>query len=148
MKFGAGVEDALNMLYTEKKIYKDYLPQDAIKAGNKLIEETKGLSDEALDEIINTVKKELPLEYPTVSVWWYSVLLGIKRSSVFLLEFIRYVYANRESFSLNTRFYIYCQFHDIVFNYPNLQCISIFREMSIFYQGLVEEFAKSVNWGN
>ncbi len=145
MKFGAGVEDALNMLYTEKKIYKDYLPQDAIKAGNKLIEETKGLSDEALDEIINMVKDELPLEYPTVSVWWYSVLLVIKKSSVFLLEFIRYVYANRESFSLNTRFYIYCQFHDIVFNYPNLQCISILREMSIFYQGLVEEFAKSVN---
>lgn len=145
MKFGNEVEEALDMLRTEKKIYKDYLPLDAQKAGNKLVKETAGLDDETIEQIIHTVKAEIPLEYPMVSVWWYSVLLSMKKKPEILLEFIKYIRANHESFSLNTHFFIYCQFQSKMFSYISLQCESISKEMCLYYQYIVEGFARSVN---
>lgn len=145
MKFGNEVETALDMLRIEKKIYRDYLPQDAQTIGTELVKAVVGLDNEVIGHIIHMVKEELPLEYPTVSVWWYSVLLGLRKESDILLEFIKYVRVHHESFSLNTQFFMYCQFFREIFNYPSLQCVNISKEMSLFYQEIVEGFAKSVN---
>jgi len=51
MKFGAGVEDALNMLYTEKKIYKGKLQEGIEREINN-----KTTIKVNLDKIANTIE--------------------------------------------------------------------------------------------
>ena len=43
MYFGNAVAEALETMRTEKKVYKDYLPKEAIQAGIKTVEKTGNL---------------------------------------------------------------------------------------------------------
>ena len=94
MGFGNIVSDALNIMRDEKKFYKDYLPQEAITVGNRMVAEITGLWENLQDEIIELLKTELPMESPYAVVWWYSVLLNIKHDEKIFEEFILYVRKN------------------------------------------------------
>lgn len=121
MGFGNIVSDALNIMRDEKKFYKDYLPQEAITVGNRMVAEITGLWENLQDEIIELLKTELPMESPYAVVWWYSVLLNIKHDEKIFEEFILYVRKNRNAYSANTKYFFVLSNEIYVFSFCRIK---------------------------
>lgn len=120
MGFGNAVASALAIMRDEKNVYKDYLPPSAIKAGQQMIQNTKGLWEDVLIKVIEMVKNEIPFEYPHVAVWWYSVLIDMKKDPRIFYDFIQYIREHRNVFSLNTQYFLFYQLASLRFRYPEL----------------------------
>ncbi len=141
MSFGYAAASALAIMREEKKVYKDYLPPKAIDAGKELVQETEGLWEDVLLSVISMVKEEIPLEYPHVAVWWYSVLIGMKKDPILFHEFVQYVRDNRNSFTVNTQYFLFHQLASLRFRFSELDGESkeiLWR----FYMELSDSFAE------
>ena len=141
MSFGCAAASALAIMREEKKVYKDYLPPKAIDAGKELVQETEGLWEDVLLSVISMVKEEIPLEYPHVAVWWYSVLIGMKKDPILFHEFVQYVRDNRNSFTVNTQYFLFHQLASLRFRFSELDGESkeiLWR----FYMELSDSFAE------
>lgn len=141
MGFGNEVANALKVIRNEKQMYRDYLPQEAVRAGQMLVRSTEGLWDDVLKKVEKMIQDELPLEYPHVAVWWYSVLMGMDRNAETFLEFVRYVRKNRETFSVNTQYFLFYQLMSLLFRFQELYGESK-EELWKFYEEIVDEYGK------
>lgn len=144
MGFGNIVSDALNIMRDEKKFYKDYLPQEAITVGNRMVAEITGLWENLQDEIIELLKTELPMESPYAVVWWYSVLLNIKHDEKIFEEFILYVRKNRNAYSANTKYFLFYQMKSMYFRFAELSSEKVQKELLAFFEEIVEDFSKEI----
>ena len=129
---------------TEKEICKDYLPEESIHAGQNLVQSTNGLYRDVLEKIVSMIKVEIPLDYPYSAVWWYSVLMGMDKDADTFWEFIRYVKENRESFSVNTQYFLFYQLSSLLFRFKELDGKSK-EELWVFYREIVDEFSRYIN---
>ena len=145
MEFGNTVAAVLTVMRDENKQYKDYLPQEAITAGEKLVEITKNLWDDVRKTIVELVHKEIPMQYPYVAVWWYSVLVEIEKDEDIFNEFIAYVRNNRRAFSANTQYFLYYQLKNKLFVYSNLDGQETKRELWRYFIEVVNEFSEKVH---
>ena len=141
MGFGNEVANALKVIRNEKQMYRDYLPQEAVRAGQMLVHSTEGLWDDVLKKVEKMIQDELPLEYPHVAVWWYSVLMGMDRNAETFLEFVRYVRKNRETFSVNTQYFLFYQLASMLFRFKELDGESK-EELWKFYRDIVDAYAR------
>lgn len=145
MGFGNEVANVLKVMRHEKEVYKDYLPPEAQKMGERIYEVTKGLWDDVLDEVIELIKSEIPEEYPHVAVWWYSVLVNMKKDPILFLEFVRYIRKNQHTFSGNTNYYLFYQLKRMAFCFVQLQQPEISVEIWKYFHDTVEQFAKDID---
>ncbi|MCI7129064.1 MAG: glycosyltransferase [Lachnospiraceae bacterium] len=143
MGFGNEVANALSVMRNEKQLYRDYLPEEAIHAGQMLVQCTEGLWSDVLKKIVKMVRDELPLEYPHVAVWWYSVLIRISKDEELFLEFVRYVRKRQETFSVNTRYFLFYQLSSLLFRFKELDGESK-EELWKFYREIVDNFAQYI----
>lgn len=144
LRFGNEVAGTLKVIREEKEIYKDYVSQNAIDTGYKLERIMKDAWTDVKESVIRMIKEEIPLEYPYVTVWWYSVLLGIMNDASLFKEFVFYVRRNRRVFSANTQFYLYYQIKSLAFRFSELDDSSTKEEIWHFYKEIVEEFANEM----
>ena len=120
MKFGEETAAALAVMRKQKKMARDYLLEDAVSAGYQLTIAAEGLPAGQQDIIVALIRKEIPLDYPQIAVWWYSVLMGVKKDPSVFLEFITYIRANRNAFSLNTQYFLFYQLKSARFQFSVL----------------------------
>lgn len=144
MGFGNEVANALNVMRSEKQQYRDYLPEEAIRAGQVLVQCTEGLWSDVLKKIEEMIRDELPIEYPHVAVWWYSVLMGMTKNEALFLEFVRYVRKNQQIFSVNTRFFLFYQLISLLFRFKELDGESKV-ELWKFYKEIVDDYAQYID---
>lgn len=144
MGFGNEVAKVLNVIRNEKLVYKDYLPEDAVQVGNELVCVTEGLWSDILEKVVEMIRTEMPLEYPHVSVWWYSVLMGMDKNADTFLEFVRYVRKCRETFSVNTQYFLFYQLASMLFRFKELDGESK-EELWKFYRDIVDEYAQYID---
>lgn len=144
MGFGDKVAAVLDIIRKEKREYKDYLPNEAIYAGEDLSNNVVELWSGVKKKIVELIKSEIPYEYPHVSVWWYSVLIGMDKDPILFQEFMKYVKENKVTFSANTQFFLYYQFISLMFRYPELNIAEMKREIWKFRMEIVEEFSKKI----
>lgn len=143
MGFGNEVAAALKVIRNERQLYKDYLPVEAVQTGQKLVCSTEGLWNDVLKKVEQMVWDELPLEYPHVAVWWYSVLLGMNKNAKIFLEFIRYVRKNRETFSVNTQYFLFYQLYSLLFDFNELDGNGESKEeLWMFYKDIIDTYAQ------
>ena len=83
------IASVLDVMRRERKYYKNYLSQAACNAGIQLCNVMHGAGDELKDAVLELFKKEMPVEHPYMAVWWYSVLMEIKKSAPFFYDFVR-----------------------------------------------------------
>lgn len=140
MGFGIQVATALDVLRNERKQYKDYVPQEAIKAGNELVDATKDIWDDVKETVVELVYKEMPMQYPHVAVWWYSVLVDIEQDKELFYEFVKYVRKNRTVFSANTQYFLFYQIKRKLFVSSELDMPETKMELWKYYKEVVEEF--------
>ncbi len=141
MGFGNEVANVLQVLRNEKQVYRDYLPDEAIRAGQLLVQQTSGLWADVLEKVIAMIRAELPQDYPHAAVWWYSVLIGMDKNKDIFLEFVRYVRKNQQAFSVNTRYFLFYQLISLSFRYRELDGESK-KELWRFYQEIIDEYAE------
>lgn len=139
------VASALDVLRNERKQYKDYVPQEAIQSGNELVNATKNIWDDVKKTVVELVYNEIPMRYPHVAVWWYSVLLDIQQDEKLFCEFIKYIRKNRTVFSANTQYFLFYQIKRVLFVTPDLNKKEIKEELWKFYVEIVEDFAQMMN---
>lgn len=144
MDFGNEVAKALAVLRSEQKNYKDYIPQEAIDIGNSMVVATRNLWEDLRNKIVEMIRNEIPLEYPHVAVWWYSVLMCIQKDKEMVCDFIKYVRKNQSAFSVNTRYFLYNQISTYLFNYPNLGSQEISKELWYFFEEIVDGFVQEI----
>lgn len=140
--FGDEVAEALSVIRNEKKQYKDYLPQEAIDAGVNMVDATRNLWEDVQSTIMELVRQEIPMQYPHVAVWWYSVLLGIRNDRDIFLDMVRYLRKNRRVFSANTQYFIYYQLKFKLFVSSKLDMEESKAELWEYFREVVEEFAQ------
>lgn len=145
MEFGMQVAKALDVLRNEKKQYKDYVPQEAIQAGNELVNATKNIWDDVKKTVVELVYKEIPMQYPHVAVWWYSVLVDIEQDKELFYEFVKYIRKNRAAFSANTQYFLFYQLKRKLFVSSDLDMKEIKEELWKYYKEVVEEFAQMIH---
>lgn len=145
MGFGDEVSKVLDIMREQREIYKDYLSQDAIDAGFKLVRATKGLWSEVKEEIIILVKRELPLEAPHATVWWYSVLMGIEKKEDLFFEMISYIRTHQNVFSANTNYYLFYQLKGIAFSHSYLETLRVQTELLRYFREIVKLFSEKVD---
>ena len=122
MLFGNEVADVLAVLRKTRKTYKDYLPEEAIRLGTEMADKVGGIWEGIREEIVGLVREEIPYEYPYVAVWWYSVLLGIRKESSIFSEFVSYIRKHEGIFSPNTLYFLYYQLSAMMFSNIGLNC--------------------------
>ena len=144
MSFGNEVAKALDSMRTVKRVCKDELSEDAIQAGNELVRSTEGLWRDILGKIKKMIYAELPLEYPNVAIWWYSVLMGMDKDESFFLEFVSYVRKTRMAFSVNTQYYLFYQLSTLLFRFKELDGKSK-EVLWKYYKEIVDEYAEHVS---
>lgn len=144
MGFGDDVANALRTIRNEKWMYRDYLPPEAVRAGQTLVSSVEGLWGDVLKKVEKMIKDELPLEYPHVAVWWYSVLLGIDKNAETFLEFIYYVCKNRETFSVNTQYFLFYQLFSMLFRFKELDGENkrALEALWMFYRDIVNTYTQ------
>ena len=148
--FADGMAEILDILKQEKKRYKNYLSQEAVDAGNSLVQMTQGLRGAAKDledvkhAVLELLKKELPHESPYMAVWWYSVLLSVKKDPSVFLEFVRYIREKQEEFSKNTLDFLYYQLTWMYDANPSLYSGGTKLELWKLFLEIVEKFAGEV----
>ncbi len=145
MGYGMQVATALNVLRNEKKQYKDYIPQEAIKSGNELVSATKNIWNDVKKTVVELVYEEIPMQYPHVAVWWYSVLTDIEQDKELFYEFVKYVRENRNTFSANTQYFLFYQLKRKLFVSPELNIRKTTEELWNYYKEVVEEFAQRMH---
>ncbi len=144
MQFGNDVAKALEVMRKEKEICRDLVSNDAVEAGCRLAGVAENLWDGLKGSIIELLESEIPYEYPSIAVWWYSILMGIKKDPEIFQKFFYYVKKNRKGFSLNTQYFLYYQFVSLMFQFQELNIQKIKIEMWEYRREIVEEFAKKV----
>lgn len=144
MGFGTDVAAALKVIRNEKKVYKDYVPQEAISAGTNMVKGTQELWKGLRESVAQLVKDEIPYEYPHVAVWWFSVLIAIIKDPIIFQDFFRYVRKHKDVFSANTQYFLYGQLHAILFRFQELDIPELKTEMWQFRMEITEEFAKKM----
>ncbi|MCI8390641.1 MAG: glycosyltransferase [Roseburia sp.] len=144
MKFGEETAAALAVMRKQKKMARDYLLEDAVSAGYQLTIAAEGLPAGQQDIIVALIRKEIPLDYPQIAVWWYSVLMGVKKDPSVFLEFITYIRANRNAFSLNTQYFLFYQLKSARFQFSVLHDPDNQRELWYYFKEVVEGFAEGV----
>ena len=142
--FGNDVAAALKIIRNEKKVYKDYVPKEAISAGVKMFKSTQELWKGLQKSVAQLVIDEIPYEYPHVTVWWYSVLIAVIKDPIIFQEFFRYVRKHKDVFSANTQYFLYNQLHAMLFRFQELNIQEVKAEMWQFRMEIVEEFAKQM----
>ncbi len=145
MLYGEQVAQVLGVLRMEKNTYTDYLPDAAIKAGEQLIRATDGLWEDVKEKIIKLVHKEIPLEYPYVSVWWYSVLMAMKKDGEIFSEFVEYVRTHRKAFSPNTQHFLFYQLKFLRFQFPELDSFAAKEGLWNLFLGALSSFEEKIN---
>ena len=120
MEWKSTVLETIQYMRMEKVIYKDYVPQEAITRGENLKNVTKDLSEDILLEIVRMLKLEIPKEYPYPAVYWYSVLLNLKKEPDMMDELIEYILKNKDVFSANTLYFLYYQLKTLKFTFSLL----------------------------
>lgn len=140
MGFGNEVAAALAVMRMEKKVYRDYLPEEAILTGKKMVQATRGLWADVLETVMEMVKKEIPLEYPHVAVWWYSVLLEMDKDNRYFLELVKYVRNHKDAFSPNTQHFLYYQLKYKRFVCQKTDAMEIKEEMWRYFKEVVASF--------
>lgn len=144
MSFGNEVAEVLAIMRREKRLYKNYLPREAVDAGRKMMKKVGNLWEDVQESIFKMIKEEIPYESSYGAVWWYSVLLGIKKDSLLFYEFIKYVRQNKAEFSINTQCFLYYQLSGFLFLYPELSHMENQVELWKFYQEILEGFAEKI----
>lgn len=145
MSFGYDVSDALNVIRKDNEIYKDYVSAATCAAADKMVRAVNGIFEEVKDSVFQLVKKELSFQYPHVSVWWYSVLIAIKKDEDTFLEFITYVRSHAESFSVNTQYFLFYQLKSLKFKFSMLDNENTTVALWKFFEELSERYAKEVH---
>jgi hypothetical protein len=142
MGFGNAVEQGLNIIRRDKLFDVDYLSPEAINAGCIMVKSTEGLWPEVSQKIVKIVLDEVPKEAPKVTVWWYSVLIRIWMKEELFLEFVRYVHENRNSFSVETQYFLFYQLTAFRFNFQELDIHGkAEQELWQLYMEIIEEYA-------
>lgn len=144
MQFGTDVAKALEIMRKEKELHKDLLTEEALKAGCKLVDVTGNLWEGLKSTIIELVETEIPYKYPFMTIWWYSVLVGIKKDPGVFTKLICYIMENRKVFSANTQYFLYYQLYILMFHFRELNIQRVKVEMWKFRIKIGEEFAKKV----
>ena len=119
LEFGNVIVDAIQCMRNEKIIYKDYIPEEAIITGENLQKSTQNLGEDVLDKVVVMLKDEIPKQYPYPTVYWYSVLVNLKKDPGILKEFIEYILKKKEAFSTNTLYFLYYQLKSLVFRFSS-----------------------------
>ena len=88
MGFGDEVAKVLRIMQMEKKVYKDYLPMEAVDAGSEMVKSVEPLWEGVKKSICSLLEREMPYSSPYASVWWYSVLLQIEKTPDAVFRFI------------------------------------------------------------
>lgn len=144
-KFGKEVADALEIMRRDRKIYSNYLSDEAKTAGMCMLKVTRGLCIPLMEKLIALLYKEMPLEHPYQAVWWYSVLFKMKMDKDIFGEGVRYIRANKRAFSLNTIYYLFFQLTYLYDSNPIVYDKKTKLELWKLFQEIVEEFAKAIN---
>lgn len=148
--FAYKLTEILEILRQERKIYKNYVSHGIINAGSLLTQLVKGLKgnagdvEDVKDAVINVCREELPYESPYMAVYWYSVILKMKKAPAVFLEFVRYIRENKKEFSKNTLDFLYYQLSYMYDANPSLYDSRTKLELWKFYLEIVEEFAAEV----
>lgn len=135
------IASVLDVMRRERKYYKNFLSQAACNAGIQLCYVMHGAGDELKNAVLELFKKEMPVEHPYMAVWWYSVLIEIKKSAPVFYDFVRYVRENKEAFSKNTLDFLYYQFAYLYDSNPSLYDESTKLELWKLFLEIVETFA-------
>ncbi len=143
--FGNEVAKVLSVMRREKKRYKNYLPEEAIYTGRAMAEQTQYLWKDVRKKIVNLIEEEISYDSPYATVWWYTVLLEIDKEPAVLFRFLRFLRQYRDAFSLNTQCYLYYQLSNILFRYSELNNEDNKVEFQLFYQEVLEEFARELS---
>ncbi len=142
MGFGNEVANILDDIRKEKENERCCVSNEIVVAGERLVQVATGLWQDVKDDIVELVKNEIPYEYPQVAVWWYSVLINVKKDPAVLQEFLLYIRRNKDAFSVHTQYFLWYQIFSLMFNYWELNIQKLKIEMWKFYIEITEEFAK------
>lgn len=144
-KFEEQAASVLETIQREKTIYKNYLSDNAINAGNHLVRIIQNLADKKKDAVLELFKNEIPYEYPYMAVWWYSVLLGMQKEGYIYKDFISFVRTNGDSFSPNTLYFLFYQLAALGFHFSELINNDTRVELWKLCQEIVERFEKMIS---
>ncbi len=138
------VEAVIAIMRSERQDKDVDLSVEAFEAGKRLANAAKGIGKDAIDAAVKSMKEELPVEAPYDAVWWYSILIGMKKDSNIFEEFVRYVRQKRHAFSLNTQYFLFYQLSSLLFLFYELDGDGR-GELWHFYQEIAEGFAECVD---
>ncbi len=140
-RFEEIIASVLGVMRRERKYYKNFLSQAACNAGMQLCNVMHGAGNELKDAILELFQKEMPVEHPYMAVWWYSVLMKIKKSAPVFYDFVRYVREHKKAFSKNTLDFLYYQLTFLYDSNPSLYADRTKMELWKLFLETVEAFA-------
>lgn len=138
------IASILDTIRREKKIYNNFLSEDAIQAGKRFILIAGECSDELLDAVLELLRREIPYEHPYMAVWWYSVLLKVKKDAGIFNEFIHYIREKKNAFSKNTQDFLFYQLSYMYDANPSLYDDGTKLELWRLFLEIVDAFASEV----
>lgn len=145
MLYGEKTAKVLKVLRKEKELYRDYLSVEALIAGEELVKATEGLWDDVLEKIAGLVQKEIPEEFPHVFVWWYSVLMGMRKDANVFRKFVENVRKRQEAFSPNTRYFLFYQLKSYWFRFQILDSLEVKEDLWKFFVETMESFTQRLH---
>lgn len=145
MLYGEKAAYALSVLRNEKKIYRDYLTITAQTAGVELVAAVDGLWEDVVGKIAVQIQKEVPEDCPHVFVWWYSVLLSMRKDAEVFERLVTNIRAHKEAFSPNTLYFLFYQLKSLLFRNPSLNSFRGVEELWKLFKELVEDFGEQMS---
>lgn len=128
----------------ERKEYKDYVSNKAIEFGNVLHTALMKTEDDTKEEVCKVILKELPYEYAYPTVWWYSVVCNICKNPSFFCDFVKYVRAHKEAFSVNTLYFLFYQLVSLSFRFQETDSDEGKIQLWKLFLEVVEEFRAQI----
>ena len=125
--------------------YNEYITHETIQAGKTLVEYLKGETTENIENIVEEIMAELEEKSPYIVVWWYSVLLFIDKDDKLTKKFVKYVRDNQYIFSLNTRYFLYCQLKNILYSEKVLYSEYAGKILKKFFDEIVDDFVNNIS---
>lgn len=143
--FNGKIVLALDTMMRERKLYKNYLSDEAETAGRQLIQAIRKAPKDMVDAVAELCKREIPRESPYMAVWWYSVLIEMKKDPGSFLEFVQYIREKKDAFSKNTMDFLYYQLSYLYDANPGLYCDRTRLELWKFFLDILKEFETDIS---
>lgn len=138
------LQDVVNIISENKMFYNNYMPYEMIQLGMEFVKQNEYENIKKINEDTKKILEILADASPYVKVWWYSILIYINKNEELLLQFVKDIEDNQGYFSINTRYYLYCQIKYIIIINEEIYSQNVINEIKKLFMDIVKAFAEKI----